>query len=58
MSSEWVDGEASAYAMTYAVTGSPASVPWPFTLNRPFAYMIVTDDGMPLFVGLVRDPTA
>lgn len=50
--------EASAYAMTYAVTGAPASVPRPFTLNRPFAYMIVTDDGMPLFVGLVRDSTA
>lgn len=50
--------EASAYAMMMVECLGVPSLPRPFTLDRPFAYMIVSDEGTPLFVGVVRDPTA
>ena len=52
--------EAAAYTVMSAGGGSSPEPPREvdFTLDRPFIFVILGADGLPLFAGVVNDPTA
>ena len=53
--------EAAAYTslgMEAATSIGDITEPLEMNLNRPFLYLITTDDGSPLMIGVVRDPSA
>lgn len=49
--------EGAAYTAAYAVAAGIPAPPRPFVLDRPFAYLVASREGEPLFMGLVRDPS-
>lgn len=58
-----VDEDGALAAAYTAITVKEMSLRQPerevdFTLDRPFAYALLGNDGTPLFVGVVQDPTA
>ena len=53
--------EAAAYTMAAVLAGGYIAEELPtveMNLNRPFLYLITAEDGSPLFLGVVRDPSA
>lgn len=48
---------AAVTAGVVGLTSMPMDPPMDFIANRPYAYVILDKNGMPLFLGIVRDPT-
>ncbi len=49
--------EAAAYTMIGTQPTACDPEEYEFTMDRPFLYYISNDDGVPLFIGIVNDPT-
>lgn len=47
---------AAVTAGVVGLTSMPMDPPMDFIANRPYAYVILDKNGMPLFLGIVRDP--
>lgn len=48
---------AAVTAGVVGLTSAPMDPPMDFIADRPYAYVILDKNGMPLFLGIVRDPT-